>query len=399
MADSKEDKTNTSSSVEVTEWALWNLGFRPFYLVASSYAALSIVIWVAQFSGYLPHALIAGPIWHAHEMLFGFTLPVIVGFLLTAGQTWTGQKTLSGKPLMALVLLWLCARVLVMTSWGWASAVVNTAFPWVAAMVLAVPFFRAGNRRNYFFLLLLVLLGVITLCIHLTRLLLPLHGDIGLDMQSALDIVLFIMVIMAGRVTPPFTSNGVPGSTPRRLAWLERTAPALILVLLLADVLSVQGTLMLALLLLATLAQALRLAFWETWKTLKVPLVWVLHLAYGWIVLHLLLRTLAQPGWVSDSMATHALTAGAMGTLIIGMMTRTARGHTGRPLKADRYDVTCYLLVQAGALVRVFVPFLLPSLSWLSIVTSAVLWSAAFGLYAVHYWPVLTRARVDGRPG
>lgn len=398
MAELKEVQGAADTLPDKRDFALWNLGFRPFYLVASTYAALSILIWAAQFSGWLPHTFITGPVWHAHEMLFGFVLPVIVGFLLTAGQNWTGRKTLSGYPLMALVLLWLSARVLVMSPWGWASAVANAAFPWVAAAVLAVPFIRAGVRRNYFFLALLFLLGAVSLGIHATHLT-SLQALDWLNMQMALDIVLFIMVVMAGRVTPPFTANGVPGSQPKRIAWLERVAPGLVLAVLVADITSLHGTLMAFVLLLATLAHALRLSLWQSWKTVGTPLVWVLHLAYGWIVLHLSLRTLAEIGWISSSTAIHALTAGAMGTLIIGMMTRTARGHTGLALKADRYDVTCYLLVQAGAVVRVFAPLLVPALLLPSILVSALLWSAAFALYAVRYWPLLTRARVDGRPG
>jgi uncharacterized protein involved in response to NO len=124
----------------------------------------------------------------------------------------------------------------------------------------------------------------------------------------------------------------------------------------------------------------------------------VLHLAYGWIVLHLALRVLQEVGGLGLHVATHALTAGAMGSLIISMMTRTARGHTRRPLKADHFDVACYLLVTAGAVVRVFVPLLMPAWFPHTVIVSAILWSMAFALYAIRYWPVLRRARLDGKP-
>ena len=130
-----------------------------------------------------------------------------------------------------------------------------------------------------------------------------------------------------------------------------------------------------------------------------MPLVWVLHAAYLWIPVHLALRALAQLGWVTPSAATHAPTVGAAGGLIIGMMTRTARGHTGRPLRADRIDVACFALVLLAALVRVGVPLLAPSQAIHAVLVSAALWSGGFALYAVHYWPVLTRARLDGKPG
>ena len=379
-------------------FSLWALGFRPFYLLASIHAALSIVLWAAQLAGWLPPTRLTSATWHAHEMLFGFVLPVIVGFLLTAGQTWSGRRTLNGAPLMGLALLWLLARILVWTPWDWSSAIVNTAFPLMAAVALAIPFVKAGVRRNYFFIALLVLMGFASFGVHASRLGLPGLVD-WIGLQQALDCVLFIMVVMAGRIVPPFTKSGVPGTQPRRLPWLDVAAPAAVMAILIADLTHVQGTILALLLLLALLANGWRLALWDSLKTLGTPLVWVLHLGYAWIVMHLALRTLAEFDLISASVATHALTVGAIGTLTIGMMTRTARGHTGRLLKADRFDVTCYLLVLASATIRVFVPVAVPAWLIASALVSAALWSSAFALYAVRYWPLLTRARADGKPG
>ena len=145
---------------QTPRFALWELGFRPFYLLASAFAALSIALWALQFSGLLQHAYLQGPLWHAHEMLFGFALAVVVGFLLTAGRNWSGQPTASGLPLAAMALLWLAGRMLVLTPWGWAAAVVNTAFPLAAAVALGIPFYKARNTRNYFFVGLLALMGL-----------------------------------------------------------------------------------------------------------------------------------------------------------------------------------------------------------------------------------------------
>jgi uncharacterized protein involved in response to NO len=147
------------------------------------------------------------------------------------------------------------------------------------------------------------------------------------------------------------------------------------------------------------LAQLARWMLWQPWKTLRVPVVWVLHVAYLWIPVHLALRALAALGWLAPTVAIHALTVGAIGGMIIGMMTRTARGHTGRPLQVDGWEVACYVMVLLAALVRVFLPLLAPALTLHAVLCSAALWSAAFGLYAVRYWPVLTRPRLDGRPG
>ena len=379
-------------------FALWALGFRPFYLLASSFAALSILLWSLQFTGWLPQPYLSGPLWHAHEMVFGFTLAVVVGFLFTAGRNWSGRPTPTGRTLMALAALWLAGRVLVLTPWGLASAVVNAAFPLVAAAGLAVPFWRSRNQRNYFFVGLLALMGLANLSLHLSQLgALDVPGWLGV--QLALDVVLFIMAVMGGRVIPMFTNNGVPNANAKRHPWVEKLALGSVLVLLVADLLPLPAAAMASIAALAALAHGTRLVLWQPWATLRKPLVWVLHLGYAWIVLHLALRATAALGWVPTSTATHALTVGAIGSLVMGMMTRTARGHTARPLKADGADTVAYVLVACAALVRVFLPLAWPAWALPAILLSAVFWSAGFGLYAVRYWPVLSRPRLDGQPG
>ncbi|MFG6488327.1 NnrS family protein [Roseateles sp. BYS78W] len=379
-------------------FALFALGFRPFYLLASVFAALSIPLWALQFSGLLGHAYLAGPLWHAHEMLFGFTLAVIVGFLFTAGRNWTNLPTPAGGKLAALALLWVAARVLVLTPYGVAAAVANVAFPLAAAIALGIPFYKAKSRRNYFFVGLLVLLAVVAGFIHLGRLGVieasPLPG-----IRVALDVVLFILAVMGGRVIPMFTNNGVPGAAAAKKPLVEKAALGLTLALGAADLAGLTGWPVAVVAAAACIAHGSRWVLWQPWKTLRVPLVWVLHLAYAWIPVHLLLRALGELGVVTPSLATHALTVGAVGGLVIGMMTRTARGHTGRPLKADRYETACYVAVALAAAVRVGVPLWQPAWTVGAVLASATLWSAGFGLYAVRYWPVLSRPRVDGRPG
>jgi uncharacterized protein involved in response to NO len=327
-------------------------------------------------------------------MLFGFTLAVIVGFLLTAGTNWAGRPILRGLPLAALALLWVAARVLVLSPYGWAAAVANTAFPALAAVALGIAFAASRNRRNYFFVALLGLLALAALAVHLDHLgVLAFPAWLGL--QLALDLVLFIMAVMAGRVVPMFTNNGVAGAGASRHPVLEKAALGLLLVLLAADAAQLHGPWLAALACAGAAAHAARWLLWRPWKTLKAPLVWMLHAAYLWIPLHLALRALSQVGWVAPSIATHALTVGAAGGLIIGMMTRTARGHTGRQLQADACDVACYLLVSAAAVVRIGVPLAVPAWSMHAVMASAALWSAGFALYFVSYWPVLTRPRAD----
>jgi len=378
--------------------ALFALGFRPFYLLASVFAALSVPLWALQFSGLLVHPYLAGPMWHAHEMLFGFTLAVMVGFLFTAGRNWTGQPTPTGATLAALAALWVAARVLVLTPYAVAAALVNVAFPLAAAVALAIPFWKAKNRRNYFFVGLLGLLALAAAFIHLSQLGVA-RVPAWLGIRVALDVVLFILAVMGGRVIPMFTNNGVPGAQASRHPHLEKAALGGVLALLAADALGLNGAPIAVLAGAACVAHAWRWALWQPWKTRRVPLVWVLHLAYLWVPVHLALRALAELEWVAPSVAIHALTVGAVGGLVIGMMTRTARGHTARPLRSDRFDTACYVLVLLAAVVRVVPPLIAPALTVHAVLCSAVLWSAGFALYAVRYWPVLSRPRLDGRPG
>ena len=393
------DRTPVPNAQAATSgFALWNLGFRPFYLLATLFGAFSVLLWAAQFSGYLPTAYLQGPVWHGHEMLFGYTTAVIAGFLLTAVRAWTNEPTPSGVPLMALAALWVCGRVLVLTPFAIPAAVVNAAFPVAVAVAIGIPLWRSRNVRNYFFAGLLVLLGVLILVVHLA---LQERFEISprLGVQLALDVVLFIMVVMGGRVIPMFTNNGVPGTHATRTAWLEKLALGTVIMLFIADLLQLPQTVIAMIALTGALAHGARLTLWKPWRTLATPLVWILHAAYAWIVVHLALRGLFALGLLAGSYATHALTVGAIGGLTLGMMARTARGHTGRPLEADGYEFTMFLLIQVAAVVRVFVSIASPGLYLVSVPLSALLWAAAFGLYAVRYWPVLTRPRLDGRPG
>ncbi|MDQ2917167.1 MAG: NnrS family protein [Pseudomonadota bacterium] len=380
------------------DFALWNLGFRPFYLLASIFAAVSILLWIAGYAGYIPRGYLRDPVWHAHEMLFGYTIAVITGFLFTAARNWTGRPTPTGPLLAGYALLWVAGRISVLTPYPVAAALLNAAFPIAVAIGLAVPLARSGNRRNYFFVALLALLGVVTFAVHAARL-----GFVAwpqrATLQIGLDIVLFIIAVMSGRVIPMFTNNGIPGVHATRNALVEKASLGGILLLIAADFMQFDSSAIAVLAIVVALLHAVRLWLWQPWRTASTPLVWILHVAYGWIVVYLVLRALAAWGYVAAPLAVHALTIGTIGGMTMGMMTRTARGHSGLPLAADRFEITCYALIQLAALVRVFGGMALPDFYRATVVVSGLCWSSAFALYAIRYWPILTRPRLDGKPG
>ena len=381
-----------------SSFALWSLGFRPFYLLASIFAAASIPLWVCQYAGYLPAAYLRSMVWHGHEMLFGYTLAVVAGFLFTAVRSWTGQPTPTGATLAAFALLWIAGRVLVLTPYETAAALVNAAFPMAVAVGIGIPLARSGNRRNYFLVAVLLLLGVTALALHLSYLGVLAWPEMA-SLQVGLDLVLFIMAVMGGRVIPMFTNNGVPRAQATRNPQVEKLALGGVLVLLGADVVQAPSGAIVVLTFAVAAAHAARLYLWQPWRTFRTPLVWILHASYAWIVVYLLLRALAARGLLAEPIAVHALTIGAIGGMTMGMMTRTARGHTGRSLTATGFEVACFVLIQLAASIRVLGGMLLPNMYLATVIVSGVCWSSAFAMYAIGYWPVLSRAHLDGKPG
>jgi len=341
-------------------------------------------VWALQYAGVLPGASM---LWHAHEMLFGYAFAVIAGFLLTAVRAWTGRPTPSGLPLAAIAALWVLARGLALFSLP-AAALADLAFAVALAIGIGRPLVASGNRRNWFFIALVLALGAASLAFQAW----PRLGAV-----IGLDVVLFVMAVMGGRVIPAFTNSGVPGGAgARRQPLLEKAALGAVLLLLVFDALSVDtGILALA----ACALHAARLALWAPLKTRGKPILWILHVSYAWIVVHLALRGLAAFELVPAVAATHALTVGAIGGLTLGMMTRTARGHTGRPLAAGRAETAAYVLVQAAAVVRSLLPLAFPGAYGTMIALSGLLWFAAFALFTAVYIPILTRPRLDGQPG
>jgi uncharacterized protein involved in response to NO len=212
------------------------------------------------------------------------------------------------------------------------------------------------------------------------------------SLRVGLDVVLFAVAILGGRVIPMFTNNGVPGAGARRIDLLERVAVGSLLALLVADVAGLASVAAFVAC-VGAIVHAWRLALWHPLKTLRAPLVWILHASYAWIPIHLGLRALAVAGFVPDALATHALTIGVIGGMTLGMMTRTARGHSGQPLVAGRAEVACYALVLAGAAIRVFGAWLVPAWYFGTVIASAACWSLAFATYAVSYASMLIGRR------
>jgi uncharacterized protein involved in response to NO len=359
---------------------------------------LAVPAWYAGYRGWLPLDMpLPGLAWHTHEMIFGFAPAVIGGFLLTATRTWTGRSTPSGIALAALFALWAAGRILMVTGPGAVAAAVDVAFPAVLAVVLAVPLWQSGNRRNAF---VVPLLGAMALLAALH------HGAHAgwVDGQwaprataAALGLIALLLAVIGGRVIPAFSANAVPGHAPRRWPALEWAAITLLVVIAVVDVTAaaLPPLLSSSLFALAAAVHLMRLAGWRPWATRGNPLLLALPLAYLWLPVHLALRAMldGSPG-AMPSAAVHALTVGAMATMMLAMMTRSALGHTGHALVAGKVELLAFGALHAAALLRVFGPLCWPEGHGVWVGASALLWTAAFAAFLARYTTIAFRPQL-----
>jgi uncharacterized protein involved in response to NO len=394
--------------VSARKFALLAYGFRPFFLLAALDALCNMGLWLAVYSypDLWPSQAIAAMYWHAHEMLFGFVTAAIAGFLLTAVPGWTGRSSYNGAPLLFLAGLWVAGRI-AMAPWAllppMAASAIDLAFYPALALVLAPPLIRARKFNNLPFLGILAALFLANLCFHLGY-----HGvleageHIGLGI--AIDIVTILIVIVGGRIIPAFTKGGLArqGIAVKIAAdkWVEVSSIGSIIAMLVADMAMPLSPWSGAIALIAALIQIFRLAQWHGYRTVRDPLLWVLHLGYAWLVVGLLLKGVwLLTAAVMAEKWVHALTVGAFTTMILAVMTRASLGHTGRALAAPRYIPVCYGLITIAAAIRVFAPPLFPDWYNQIIAASGVFWIGAFAIFLWVYTPILLKPRTDGHPG
>lgn len=376
---------------------LLRLGMRPFYLGAAAFAAVSVPFWVAAVLGVVDLPMPLAPmLWHAHEMLFGFATAVIIGFLLSAGKAWTGLTVARGPALGALATLWLAARLAAVGAPYPLYAALDVALLPLVAVLLGAVLLRAGNRRNLPLVALLGLLSVANLVFHLAWLNL-IDVPALRALHAALALIVLIESVMGGRVIPAFTMSATPGLKLQSARHLEPIVLATSAVALALWTLAPPGPWGALTFAAAAAAHAYRLSGWQSRVTRGRPILWILHVSYAWVPIGFVLLALAQVGLIGQSAGVHALAVGATGGLIIGMMTRTARGHTGRPLKVTRIEVAAYGLVLAAAVLRALVPIAAPQPAVL--IAAAAAWSSAFVLYLWVFAPWLASTRLDGKDG
>lgn len=380
---------------KLSERPLLERGFRPFFLLAALYAVASTALWGGYYTGYVlpPQGLLEPVAWHAHEMIYGFTMAVIAGFLLTAVANWTGGAPVRQWHLAGLCALWLFGRLVMALDMGlplWLIYTFSTAFIPALALSLAIPLLRSWNKRNFIFLALLAILFACQIWFLLTRIMLPLH--------IAIMVVISIISLVGGRIIPAFTvaalrRRGIEARQTDQRKMDVAALGSLLLLILLLPITGVQGKLFAGTALLSALIHLWRMRFYHLPQAMHDPMLWILHLGYLWVIIGLIALALAALGQIGFSLALHILTTGAIGSMTLGMMCRVTLGHTGREIMASSGTIAAFILIQLAACIRILGPILLPEhiIAWIAV--SASLWVASFTLYLLIYIPMLLTPR------
>jgi uncharacterized protein involved in response to NO len=381
---------------------LLSAGFRPFFLLSAVWSALAVPLWLISFAGEgdLPSVL-PPVVWHVHEMVFGFGTATVAGFLLTAIPDWTGRMPLKGVPLACVALLWVAGRAGVLTSapvGANAAASLDLAFPIAFLGLVAREIVAGRNWRNLPIVAALAFLLLGNLLVHFEAVGIIATAEIGNRVGVAT--LLMLISIVGGRIIPSFTRNWLARERPeipppRVFGGFDRAALILTALALALWVLKPAHLATLWAALAAGLAHGARLARWRGFATWREPLLWVLHLGYGWLALGFILLALSGAvALLPQTAALHALTAGAIGTMTLAVMTRASLGHTGRPLAADPGTTAIYVLVTFAAVLRPFAP--VAEAHYLLVLSLAGLaWSGAFGLFVLVYARPLTLPRLQ----
>lgn len=386
-------------------FALFDLGFRPFFSAAGIFAVVAILLWMLMyvFSIQLPLSGLAPASWHAHEMVYGYAMAVVAGFLLTAVGNWTGITSFSGIRLATLLTLWLVARVSFFLPFEFSlllAAMADLLFILGMIVGVSIPVIRARQWKH---------LGIVSkLWLMLLANGLFYAGALGyLDQgvrwgfYTGLYLILALMFVMARRVLPFFIERGVDEDcSPRNRLWIDLASLVAFLIWAILDVFTQQVALIGWLSLGLFVLHAWRLFDWHTPGIWKKPLLWSLYLAYAFLSLGFLLKALSVWQGLSPFLALHAFAVGGIGLMTIGMMSRVALGHTGRNVfEPPRVLAPVFSLIVVAALVRVVLPLLDVAHYTLWIATSQILWILGFSVFSAAYIPQLIRPRVDGRPG
>ncbi len=398
------EKTHTGKT------SFLHLGFRPFFFAALSYGVVSVSLWLVMYSlgkNILPNGYDIVS-WHAHEMIFGFAMATITGFLLTAVKNWTGIQTINNKPLLGLFLLWLISRGLAFISGSWVLptlAVLDSLYLFVVMWAYSSPVIKKKQWKNLAFSGKLLLMLIANIIFYL-GLLGYLDNGVHYGLYIGFYTMLAVIFNMGRRVIPFFIEKGLGCPfEAKNYQWVDSSSLWLFLSFSAADIFMPnnhpQGKYLIVFLAISlVILHGIRLYGWYHNAIWKKSLLWVLYVGYGWIVLGFLLKALSLLIGLSPFLALHAFAYGGVGMITSGMMARVSLGHTGNNVfEPPKILQLIFALIFVGAIVRIILPIFFNSYYPQLIETAQILWIVAFGLFFIRYAPMLIKARVDGRFG
>ena len=378
--------------------AVFSYGFRPFFLGAALFAGVAIPVWILVLAGVGDSTfLYPARDWHVHEMVFGFLPAVITGFLLTAIPNWTDRPPIRGYELVLLFTLWLAGRLLIAIPWftPLVSAVIDVGFLVAVAGLVWREIAAAKSWDRTPMGVLVSLLACANILFHV----LTLSGMADHTERAAIGMVMMLLTLIGGRLIPTFTDELLDGSgraeRPASFSRYDGLSIALVGLAIVSWIVQPHAMVTGWIFVTAGLANLGRLARWYGWLTWREPLVLILHVGYGWFALSLLILggSILGIGLPAED-AVHAFTAGAVGATTLAVMTRASLGHTGRPRHAGPLTICIYMLVNVGAVLRVFGPMTGLSTN-LVMGVAAGSWSGAYLLFSMVYGPFLLRPSLD----
>jgi uncharacterized protein involved in response to NO len=379
--------------------AILSYGFRPFFLLGALYSGLSILLWLPQFYGELSLSTLFAPTdWHVHELYFGFLPAVATGFLFTAVPNWTGRMPLQGNGLLALVLLWIAGRLAVTFSShiGWQAAlIIDVSFLIAVAMVIAREIIAGENWRNLKVLLPLAILAASNIAFHLEA---HFIGASDISRRLAALAAVTLIMLIGGRVIPSFTRNWLvrenPGRLPAPSSSFDLFSIAVAVAALVLWTALPDSLLTAAAMAVAALLQFLRLARWAGLRSLRDPLVWMLHAGYLFVPVGFALIAAASfwPDVVSPVAGVHAFGVGAVGGMTLAVMMRASLGHTGQKLKAGLSGTVLFVALLVAAVSRILATFS-DSHTGMTLHIAAFAWMIAFAGFGLVFAPALSRRR------
>ncbi len=374
---------------------LFSYTFRPLFLLAGLSAILSIASWMLVLNGVsIPPSGISPLTWHGHEMIVGFALAVVGGFVLSAVATWTGRPPVSGVQVVWLVATWLLGRIAIVCSGsipGVAIATLDMLFPLSLCYFAAREIFGARNKRNYKIIAIIWLIAAANLGYHTL--------DSTRSTYFLIHSMVLLVALIGGRIVPSFTANWLRGQgavvLPSNNLILDRMALSLTILVGVVAVSLPGHTFGAYLALVAAALHGARVVQWRGLQTIRNPLLLMLHVAYWWLPIGYLMTGMASLGlFFAPSAALHALTMGAIGGMVFAMITRVPLGHTGRPLHASRLTVVAYVAVTLAVIARILSPWA-DGYYLQAVNLAAIAWCLAFAMFIWAYWPVLTKPSLD----